>query len=111
MNTRHQDLTWFTQSLGYVHQTASLILLQSSDYNLITICNPLQLNTAARTNFVSQYYEKYPTLSPFIQVLNHFRVITCRPYVGHNMSATMSAIAQIFFFRPMPQTPLFMKYV
>ena len=24
-NTRHQDLTWFTQSLGYVHQTASPI--------------------------------------------------------------------------------------
>ena len=64
MNTRHQDLTWFTQSLGYVDQTASPILLQSSDYNLITIRNPLQLNTAARTNFVSPY-QKYPTLSPF----------------------------------------------
>ena len=24
-NTRHKDLTWFTQSLGYVHQTASPI--------------------------------------------------------------------------------------
>ena len=40
-NTRHQDLTWFTQSLGYVHQTTSPILLQSNDYNLITIRNPL----------------------------------------------------------------------
>ena len=44
---------WFTQSLGYVHQIESSILLRSSDYNLITICNPLQLNTTARTNFAS----------------------------------------------------------
>ena len=69
MNTRHQDLTWFTQSLGYVHQTASLILLQSSDYNLITIRNPLQLNTAARTNFVSPHIKKYPPLSPFYTII------------------------------------------
>ena len=65
MNTRHQDLTWFTQSLGYIHQTASPILLQSSDYNLITIRNPLQLNTAARTNFVSPHI-KIPNPKPFL---------------------------------------------
>ena len=64
-NTRHQDLKRFTQSLGYVHQIASPIFLWSSDYNLITIRNPLQLNTAARTNFTS-HYEKNPNLKPFL---------------------------------------------
>ena len=64
-NTRHQDLMWFTQSLGYVHQTTSLIFLWSSDYNLITIRNPLQLNTAARTNFTS-HYENNPNPKPFL---------------------------------------------
>ena len=57
MNTRHQDLMWFTQSLGYIHQIASPILLQSSDYNLITVGNPLELNTSIRTNFASQHNE------------------------------------------------------
>ena len=49
-NTRHQDLIWFTQSLGYIHQTKNPIFYDP----VITICNPLQLNTAARTNFASQ---------------------------------------------------------
>ena len=56
---------WFTQSLGYVHQTMSQILLRSNDYNLITIYNPLQLNTAARSNYHITPFMKIPNPKHF----------------------------------------------
>ena len=53
--------------------TESPILLLFSDYNLITIHNPLQLNTAARTNFAS-HYKTTLTLTHFYKSIKPIKV-------------------------------------
>ena len=96
---------WFIHSLGYIHQTKSLIFLWSSNYNLTTIHNPLQLNTTTRTNFASQLWKLSLTLSPFIQLSNQFRVRTCWP-------KNLDKIGPKFFFQGNASSPKeFMKYL
>jgi hypothetical protein len=60
---------WFTQSLGHVDQQQ----VQYYYYPVITICNPLQINTAQEAT-TSQVYYEIPNLNTFMQDLFTYKI-------------------------------------